>query len=83
MDKIDVAIIRELNQGGLILPGKPGFSPSYRDVSKKTGISLGYSSEQNKHDVQNRSGEGVVIVSQPQSIQIDGSSVYNGCSSGT
>jgi len=41
MDKIDVAIIRELNQGGLILPGKPGFSPSYRDVSKKLGISHG------------------------------------------
>jgi DNA-binding Lrp family transcriptional regulator len=38
MDKIDVAIIRELTQGGLVLPGKPGFAPSYREVSMKIGI---------------------------------------------
>ena len=38
MDKVDVAIIRELTQGGMILPGKPGFAPSYREVSKKLNI---------------------------------------------
>ena len=63
MDKIDVAIIRELNQGGLILPGKPGFSPSYRDVSRRLGISLGTVRNRINDNVQNRSGEGVVIVS--------------------
>ncbi|MFI5420255.1 MAG: AsnC family transcriptional regulator [Nitrososphaerales archaeon] len=41
MDKLDIAIIRELTQGGLILPGKPGFTPSYRDLSKKLGIPFG------------------------------------------
>lgn len=41
MDKIDIAIIRELTQAGLILPGRPGFEPSYREVSKKLGITLG------------------------------------------
>ena len=41
MDKIDVAIIRELTQGGLILPGKPGVTPSYREVAKKVMIPFG------------------------------------------
>ena len=41
MDKVDVAILRELTQSGLILPGKPGFTPSYREVSKKVKIPFG------------------------------------------
>src|SRR5579872_5077401 len=41
MDKIDVTILRELTQGGLILPGKPGFSSSYRELSKKLRIPPG------------------------------------------
>lgn len=41
MDKLDVAIIRELTQSGMILPSRPGFAPSYRQVSKKLGIPFG------------------------------------------
>ena len=41
MDKLDIAILRELTQGGLILPGRPGFTPSYREVSKKLRIPFG------------------------------------------
>lgn len=41
MDKIDIAIIRELTQAGLLLPGRPGFAPSNRQVSRKLGIPLG------------------------------------------
>lgn len=41
MDNLDIAIVRELTQGGLILASRPGFAPSYREVSKKLGIPFG------------------------------------------
>ena len=39
MDKLDMAIIRELT--GSILPPRRGFAPSYRQISKKLGTSPG------------------------------------------
>ena len=36
-----MTILRELTQGGLVLPGKPGFAPSYREVSKRLSIPFG------------------------------------------
>jgi DNA-binding Lrp family transcriptional regulator len=41
LDKLDVAIIRELAQIVPILPTRPGFAPSYRQISKKLRIPLG------------------------------------------
>ncbi len=41
LDKLDIAIIRELTQAGLILPGRPGFEPSYREIAKKLGVPFG------------------------------------------
>lgn len=41
MDKLDIAIIRELTQGSLIVASRPGFAPSYRAVSKRLGVPFG------------------------------------------
>jgi DNA-binding Lrp family transcriptional regulator len=41
MDSTDIALLRELTQGGMILPGRPGTPPSYREIARKVGISPG------------------------------------------
>lgn len=41
MDKLDVSIIRELAQAGMVLPARSGMEPSYREVSRKLGIRPG------------------------------------------
>jgi DNA-binding Lrp family transcriptional regulator len=39
MDSLDIALLRELTQGGRILPGRPGPPPSYREIARSLGIS--------------------------------------------
>lgn len=41
MDRLDVAIIRELTQAGLVLPARPGVAPSNREISRKLGVPPG------------------------------------------
>ena len=41
LDAIDVAILRELTQAGLILPGRPGVTPSNREISRKLKLPPG------------------------------------------
>lgn len=41
MDRVDVAILREMTQGQLILPGRPGITPSNREISRKLGLPPG------------------------------------------
>lgn len=52
MDKLDMAIIRELT--GSILPPRRGFAPSYRQMSKNLGTSLG--TVRNRINVMYKSG---------------------------
>lgn len=41
MDKLDVAIIRQLTQSGMILASRPGLTPSHRQLSKQLRVPLG------------------------------------------
>lgn len=41
MDKLDVAILRELTQAQKILPARPGLRPSYRKIAAKLNMSPG------------------------------------------
>jgi DNA-binding Lrp family transcriptional regulator len=41
LDRLDVAILRELTQAQLVLPGRPGVGPSTREVSRKLGLPPG------------------------------------------
>ena len=41
MDRIDIAILREMTQARLILPGRPGLTPSNRAISRRLGLPPG------------------------------------------
>jgi len=41
MDKLDIAILREMSQAQAMLPARVGLQSSYRDMSKKIGSSAG------------------------------------------
>ncbi|HYA70411.1 MAG TPA: AsnC family transcriptional regulator [Thermoplasmata archaeon] len=41
MDDLDVQILRELNQASGVLPGRPGFRASYREIARAVSVSPG------------------------------------------
>jgi DNA-binding Lrp family transcriptional regulator len=41
LDNLDVAILRELTQARMILPGRPGITPSNREVSRRLNLPPG------------------------------------------
>jgi DNA-binding Lrp family transcriptional regulator len=39
MDRLDIAILREMSQANMMLPAKVGLTPSYREMARKLGVS--------------------------------------------
>jgi DNA-binding Lrp family transcriptional regulator len=70
MDKLDIAIVRESTQIGSILPSRPGFAPSYREISKKLHTPLG--TVRNRINMMYKSGvlSGSILFPNPNLVKL-------------